>query len=77
MIVGRALLLVDEDVIGADDLPEFLAGGGVAGIEIRVSAFDGATECGPELFCVVARQRAEQIVQRLHWSTCKLLLRYP
>ena len=33
-------------VIGADDLPEFLAGQGVAGIDIRVSALDGATECG-------------------------------
>src|ERR1700761_4763159 len=73
MVVSRALLRVPKDLAGAHDLAEFLGSVGIAWIEIGMNAFDGPTECDPKALGVVARQRAEHIVQRLHHTDSRLL----
>jgi hypothetical protein len=45
-------------------------------MDVGMGSLDGATECGPELLRIVARQRAEQIVQRLHTQNSRLLYSY-
>ena len=69
MIVGRALVRIGEDAVGADDLPEFESCVGIAGMEVGVGSLDGATEGASQLFGVVARKGSEQIVQRIHRRT--------
>src|SRR5579871_4846184 len=69
VVIGCTLFIVAKDLVGAQDLPEFLRGVGIPGIEIGMGSLDGTPESGTEFLCVVARQRSEQIVQRLHSRT--------
>ena len=55
MVVDGALLAIEEDFLGPQDLAEFLAGTGIAGIEIGMSSFNRLTEGGPQTLGVVAR----------------------
>src|ERR1700722_7400783 len=66
MVVGRALLVIAEDIVGADDLPEFQRGFGIVRSDVGMGAFDGSSERGPETFGVIVWKSPEQIVQRIH-----------
>ncbi len=55
MVVGRALLAIKQDFLGAYDLAEFLPGVGITGVEIGMSPLHRLTEGGPQTFGIVAR----------------------
>jgi hypothetical protein len=66
MVVGRALLRIGKNLIGANDLAELQSRLGVARVKIGMNPFDGVTEGGSEFFGIITRKSSEQIVQRLH-----------
>jgi hypothetical protein len=66
MVVGRALLWIAEDFIGANDLPEFQRRIGIVRPQIGVGAFDGCAERAPQTFGVIVWQGPKQIVKRIH-----------
>ena len=68
MVVSLPLLLIAEDFVGADDLPELQGGVGIAGTEIGMGAFDGFAEGGPETLGIIVRKGAKQIVKRRRLS---------
>ncbi len=59
MVVSRALVLIAEDLVGADDLPEFQRGVWIVGMDVGVSALDGLAKRRPEVFSVVIWKRSE------------------
>ena len=61
-IVGRALLGICQDVIGAHQLPEPQRGVGVLGIDIGMCSLRGLAERRPQPLGVITRKRSEQIV---------------
>ena len=61
-IVGRALLGVRQDVIGAHELPESQRGIRIVGIDVRMGRLSSLAERGPQAFSVIARKSSEQIV---------------
>src|ERR1700724_2522550 len=66
MVVSRPPPSIAKDFVGADDLPELQRGIGIVRMDVGMGPFDGSTECGPEIFSVIARKSPEQIVKRLH-----------
>ena len=66
MVIGRPLLDIAKDFVGADDLPELQRRVGIAGMDIGVGAFDGLTERGPETFGIILRKGPKQIIKRFH-----------
>ena len=56
MVIGRPLLNVAKDFVGADDLPELQRRVGIAGMDVGVGAFDGLTESGPQSFGIILRK---------------------
>ena len=66
VVIGCALLAIEEDFLGPYDLTEFHSGIGIMRVKIRMCPLDRAAECGSQALGVVARQRAEQIVKRIH-----------
>ena len=46
MVVGRALLVVAENIVGADDLPELQRGFGIVRSDVGMGAFDGPSATG-------------------------------
>jgi hypothetical protein len=66
VVVGGSLLAIQEDFLGPHNLAEFLPGIGITRVKIGMNALDGLAECRPQAFGVVTRQRAEQIVKRIH-----------
>ena len=76
VVVCRALLVIAEDIVGADDLPEFQRGFGIVRSDVGMGAFDGSSKRGPESFGVIVWESPEQIVQRIHRrSRCWFRLR--
>jgi len=55
MVVDGTLLAIEQDFLGPHDLAEFLAGLGIARVEIGMSPFHRLTERRPQRFGVVAR----------------------
>ena len=75
MVVSRALVRIDKDFVGADDLPEFQRRVRIARSEVGMSALDGSAKRGPEILSVIARKSAKQIVKRVHRrSRCRILV---
>ncbi len=66
MVIGRPLLNVAKDFVGADDLPELQRRVGIARMDVGVGAFDGLTEGGAESFGIILRKGPKQIVKRFH-----------
>jgi hypothetical protein len=62
LIVGRALLGIGQDVIGAHQLPEPQRSIGIVGIDIGMCSLRGLAECRPQALGVITRKRSEQIV---------------
>jgi hypothetical protein len=62
LIIGRALLGIVQDVVGAHQLPEPQRSIGIVGIDIRMRGLGGLAERRPQPFGVIARKRPEQIV---------------
>src|SRR4051794_14686638 len=72
-VVGRALLLVAEDVVGSDDLSKPQSGVGVFGVDVGMALFDRLAKRSPDVLSVVVRKSSEQIVKRLHRrSRCRV-----
>lgn len=66
MIIGGALLAIEQDLVRAHDLAEFPPRIGITGVKVGMSSLGRLTKGGPQSLGVVARQRTEQIVERLH-----------
>jgi hypothetical protein len=64
--IGRALLFVAENVVGADDPPEPVGRIDVAGIVVRMVGFGGLAERCPEAFGVIVSKCTKQIVKGYH-----------
>src|SRR5262249_23298086 len=63
------LIGIGKDLVGANDLSEFEACVGIAGMEVGMRSLDRTTEGTSQLFGVIARKSSEQIVQRIHRRT--------
>jgi hypothetical protein len=70
-VIGRALLAIAQDGVGANNTPESFRSFRVAGIEIGVVRLGCFAERSPQAFGVIVRKRPEQIVESLHDSTLK------
>ena len=66
MVIGRPLLNIAKDFVGADDLPELQRRVGIARMDVGVGPFDGLAECGPETLGIILRKSPKQIVKRFH-----------
>ena len=61
-IVGRALLGIRQDVIGAHELPEPQRSIRIVGIDVGMGRLRGLAERGPQALGVITRKSSEQIV---------------
>ena len=77
VVVNRALVLVQKDVVGADDLPESDRGVGIVGPQIRMRAFDRLAKGSPQTFGIVLREGPKQIVKRIHCALAAGFTRAP
>jgi hypothetical protein len=62
LIIGRALLGIGQDVLGAHQLPEPQGSIGIVGIDIGMGSLRGLAERRPLPLRVITRKRSEQIV---------------
>ncbi len=67
MVIGRPLLDIAKDFIGADDLPELQRRVGIARMEVGVGAVDGLTEAPPR--CRIFWSPSEIPAANLLWRT--------
>src|SRR3954465_9031623 len=77
MIIGRALVLIAQDVVGTYDLPEAQRGVGIAWIDVGMGALDRLAKRGPQLFSIIIRKSSEHIVKRLHGRSRRRVLSSP
>jgi hypothetical protein len=68
-VIGRPLLPIAQDGVGANDAPESFRSFRVTGIEIGMVRLGCLAERSPQLVGVIVRKCLEQIVERLHDST--------
>jgi hypothetical protein len=66
MIIGRSLLVIAEDVMGTDKLPESQRSIRVVGICVGVCGLGSLAERRPKALGIIVRKRTKQLVQRRH-----------
>src|SRR5258707_15501928 len=69
IVVRRALVRIDQDVIGAHQLPESPRGVRIVGIHIGMGGLGGPAKRSPQPVGIIARKGSEQIVERPHGGT--------
>jgi len=77
MVVGRALVLVGKDFVGADDLPESQRGIRIAGPDVGMGALDSLAKRRAQGFCVIVGESPKQFVKRIHCALAAGFTRPP
>jgi hypothetical protein len=77
MVVDRALLLVGQDFVGADDLPESQRGIRIVGPDVGMCALDGPAKRRAQRLGVIVWKSPKQIVKRIHCALAAGFTRPP
>ena len=71
-VIGRSLLPIAQDGVGANNRLNLSEASGVAGIEIGMVRLGCLAERSPQAVGVIVRKCLKQIVERLHGSTTQI-----